>query len=79
MGGFRGSSNESIVVRFERDAATVKAGAVFGKVAVAIGEELRDVVAKVVLAARVIDSSSEIKAQVKPFGEEKTVFSETLT
>ncbi|KAG9041439.1 hypothetical protein FS837_012270 [Tulasnella sp. UAMH 9824] len=80
MGGFRGSSIESIGVRFERDAATVKAGAVFGKVAIAFGEELRDVVAKVVLAARVIDSpSSKSKAQVKPFGEEKTVFSETLT
>lgn len=80
MGGFRGSSNESIIVRFERDAATEKAGAVFGKVAVAFGEELRDVVAKVVLAARFINSpTTESGAQVKPFGEEKTVVSETLT
>ncbi|KAG8949368.1 hypothetical protein FRC04_008603 [Tulasnella sp. 424] len=80
MGGFRGSSNESIVVRFERDSATEKAGATFGKVAVAFGAELRDVVAKVVLAARSIDSpASESGVQVKPYAEEKTIFSETLT
>ncbi|KAG8992932.1 hypothetical protein FRB90_000865 [Tulasnella sp. 427] len=77
MGGFRGSPNGSIVARFERDAATGKPGVVFGQVAVAVGTDLRDVVAKVVLAARTIDSPAS--AAVKPLSEEKTVFSGTLT